>query len=91
MRNIIIDLLNSDRWKIQLIITINSISSKDVEEGRLMHSSSDNIKFTSYNDADEDVDALFELPRSRYQGNLESSIRGSDFHFRFSSTDALQK
>ena len=46
-----------------------------------MHSKSDNIKFTFYNDADEVVDELFESLRSRYQGNLEISMRESDFIF----------
>ena len=43
-----------------------------------MHSSSDSIKFTSYNNANEVFDELFESLRSRYQGNLEISMRGSD-------------
>ena len=81
MRNIIIDLQNSDTWKIQLTIAINFISSKGAEEERVMHSTSDNIKFTSYNDANEVVNELFESLRSRYQGNLETSMRGSDFIF----------
>ena len=76
-----IDLQNSDTWKIQLTITINFISSKYVEEERVMHSRSVNIKFTSYNDVNEVVDELFESLRSRYQGNLETSIRGSDLIF----------
>ena len=46
-----------------------------------MHSRSDNIKFTSYNDANEDVDELFESLHSRYQRNLETSLRGSYFIF----------
>ena len=81
MRNTIIDRQNSDTWKIQLTISINFISSKDAEEKRLMHSNSDNIKFTSYNDANEVVDELIESLRSRYQGNLETSMRGGDFIF----------
>ena len=48
--NIIIDLQNSDTWKIQLTISINFIFLKDVEQDRVMHSRRDNIKFTSYND-----------------------------------------
>ena len=56
LRNIIIDLLNSDTWIIQLTIAINFISSKDAEEERVMHSRSDNIKFAFYNDANEVVD-----------------------------------
>ena len=59
LRNIIIDLQNSDIWKTQLTIAINFISSKDVEEGRVIHSRSDNIKFRSYNDVNEVFDELF--------------------------------
>ena len=81
MRNIIIDLQNSDTWKIQLTIAINSISSKDAEEERVMHSRSENIKFTFYNAVNEVVNELFDSLRSRYQGNLETSMRGSDFIF----------
>ena len=56
MRDIIIDLQEADTWKIQLKIAINYISSKDVEEERVMHSKSNNIKFTSYDDANEVVE-----------------------------------
>ena len=81
MRNIIIDLQNSDTWKIQLTIAINFISPKHAEEECIMHSRRNNIKFTYYNDVDEVVDELFDSLRSRYQGNLETSRRGSDFIF----------
>ena len=53
MRNIIIDSEFCDTWKIQLTIAINFISSKDTEEEHVMYSMSNNIKFTSYNDANE--------------------------------------
>ena len=46
-----------------------------------MQSESNNIKFTSYNDANEVGDKVFESLRSRYQGKLETSMRGSDFIF----------
>ena len=81
LRNIKIDLQNSDAWKIQLTIVITFISSKDAEEERVMHSSSDNIKFTSYNDVNEVADELFESLRGRYQENLETSMIGSDCIF----------
>ena len=81
LRNIIIDLQKSDTQKIQLTFAINFISSKDVKLERVMHSKSDNMKFTPYNDANEVIDKLFKSLRSRYQGNLETSIRGSDFIF----------
>ena len=46
-----------------------------------MHSRIDNIKFTSYNDVDEVANEVFESLRSRYQENLETSMRGSGFVF----------
>ena len=81
LRNIIINLQNSDTWKIQLTIAINFNSSKDVEERRVMHSRSNNIKFTSYNIANEVVDELFESLCWRYRETLETSMRGSIFIF----------
>ena len=51
LRNIIINLQNSDTWKIQLTIAIIFISLKDTEEEHVMHLSSGNIKFTSYSEA----------------------------------------
>ena len=81
MRDTIIDLQNSNTWKIQLAIAINFVSLKDAEEEPVMHSKSENIKVTSYNDANKVVDELFDSLRLRYQDNLETSIRGSDFIF----------
>ena len=79
MSDIIINLQESDTWKIQLTIAINFISSEDAEKGRVMHSKSDNVEFTSYNDTNEVADELFDSLRSRYQDNLEKSIKGSEF------------
>ena len=81
MRDTIIDLREFDTWKIQLTIAINSISSKDTEEGHVMHSKCDNIKFTSYNDANKVADEQINSLNSRYQSNLETSMRGSEFIF----------
>ena len=91
MRNVIIDLPNSDAWKIQLTIAINFISSKDGEEERVMHSVSGNIYSgnTPYSDANDVIEKLFKSLRSRYQENLETSMKRSDF-FCFSSTNVLQ-
>ena len=72
MRNIIINLQNSGAWKIQLIIAINFVSSKDVAEERVMHSNSGNTKFTPYSDTNDVIDKLFKSFRSIYQGNLET-------------------
>ena len=81
MRNIIIDLQNSDTWKVQLAIAINFISSKDSEKEGVMHSRSVNIKVTFYSHSNKVVDELFDSLRSRYQGNLETTVRGSGFIF----------
>ena len=45
LRDIIINLQKSHTWKIQLSIAINFISSKDVNEARVLHSMSDNIEY----------------------------------------------
>ena len=67
-RNIIIDPHNSDTWKIQLTTANNFTSSKE----HIMHSRGGNIKFATYNDANEIVDELFESFRYRYQEHLET-------------------
>ena len=46
-----------------------------------MHSSSDYIEFTSCNDANTIIDDLFKSLFLRYQGNLETSMKGSNFIF----------
>ena len=76
-----IEPLHSDTWKIQSTIAINFISSSDVEEECVMHSNCENNKFASYNDAHKVVDEFFESLHSRYQNNLETSMRGSEFIF----------
>ena len=57
------------------------ISLSNAKEKHIMHSRSINIKFTAYSDTNEDFDELFESFCSRYQGNLETSMRRSDFIF----------
>ena len=81
MRDIITDLQIYDTWKIQLTIVINFVSSRDAEEERVIHSNGENIKITFYNDANKVADELFQSLRSRYQDNLETSMRQSEFIF----------
>ena len=83
LRNIIINLHNPDTWKIQLTVGINIISSKDSEEEHVMHSSSDNIKFATYSDANDGIEKLFNSLCSKYEDGLETSRKGSDFIFDF--------
>ena len=81
MREIIINLQRSNTWKIQLTIASNFISSKDVDEERVIHSKSDNIEFMSYDNVNEVVHKPFESLLSVYQIGLETSMRRSDFIF----------
>ena len=72
---------NSDSWNIQSRIEINFISSKHDEEEYVMHSKSDNIKFTPYSDVNEVIDELFESFRLINQEHLEKLMRRSYFCF----------
>ena len=60
LRDLIINLQKSDTYKIQLTIAIIFISSKYVEEKRVMHSKSNNIEFMPYDNATEVVDDILE-------------------------------
>ena len=64
MRDIIINLQKSDTWKIQLTITTNFISSKHVDEERVMDLKSNNVEFMPYENANEVVHKPFESPFS---------------------------
>ena len=44
LRDIIIDLQESDTWEIQLTIAINIIYSKDVDKEQVKHSRSNNVE-----------------------------------------------
>ena len=46
-----------------------------------MHAKSDNVEFMPYSNVIDIVDELFESLRSRYHGNLETSMEGNDFLF----------
>ena len=67
LRNIIINLQNFDKQKIQLTVTINFISSKDTEEERVMRLNSDNIKDKSYSEVNKVINELFKSFCSKYQ------------------------
>ena len=53
------NLRKSDTCKIQLIIAINSISSKYNDEAHVMDSKSDNIEIMANDKADEVIEELF--------------------------------
>ena len=83
LRDIVNDLKQSDKWKIQLTITINFISSKyDHDEERVMHSKSDNKEIMISDEADEAMKKHSDSLKNRYQNNLQS-MRGSEFVFDY--------
>ena len=51
---------------------------KMLKKSNVIHSSSGNIKFTPYSDANDVTDKLFKWFLSRYQKILETSMKGSD-------------
>ena len=75
------DLKKSDKWKTQLTIAFNVISSRDNNEEHVMHSKNDNIEFTIYDNVDEVIKKISELLLKRHRIELETSMRGSDFIF----------
>ena len=72
-------LKKSDKWKIQLKIAKNFISSIDNYEKRVMHSKRDNVEIMINHKADEVIKEIFDSLKIRYQNNLES-MKGSEFH-----------
>ena len=60
LRDIKIDLQETDTRKIQLTMAINFISSNDADEERVMYTKSSNKEFMTYDNANDTVDELFE-------------------------------
>ena len=83
LKDIIINLQNSDTWKIQLTIANKFISSKDTNEEHTVHSKRDNIEVMIYDDANEVTEELFESLLTKYQIDLERRMRDSDYIFDY--------
>ena len=79
MKNKIINLQNSDAWKIQLTIAINIISSTESDKECVMHWSSDKIRFATYSEVIDVIKKLLKSLRAKYQNGLGTSMKGSDF------------
>ena len=59
-----------NEWKIQLVMEINFISSKDFKETRAMCRNSDNIDTTIGYETDQIIKELFNSLLQRYQKGL---------------------
>ena len=78
LKDTINNLKKSDKWKIQLTVENNFISSINNDAERVMHSKTDNIEIMTNDEADEVMKELFDSPKNRYKNNLKQ-IKGSDF------------
>ena len=83
MRKLINDKKKSGEWQIQLIMTINFISSKNFNEARDMYSKSNYFEIRMGVDTNEIIKNLFNSIPQRYQKGLQESMRGSDFAFDY--------
>ena len=68
-------------WKIQLVMKIIFVSSLDADEIRTMHTKSDNIEIMSGIKTYDIINELFRSLIKRYQENVETKMRGSEFVF----------
>ena len=62
----------SNKWKIQLTMSINFISSKDSDEPRTMRTKSNNVEIMMGSETDEIIKKLFESFLQKYQEGLEN-------------------
>ena len=79
IRQYLCDIINDHKpqgkWKIQLTIAINFVSSKDSDETRIMRSKSDNTEIMMGNETDKTIEELFESLLQGYQEGLEINER----------------
>ena len=68
----------NEEWKIQLIIKINFVSSKNFSEVK-----SHNAEIMMGIDTNEIIEKLFNYMLEIYQMGLEESMKGSDFVFDY--------
>ena len=81
LKDLINNLQKSETWKTQLTMSCNFISSKDIDEEYVMHLKSDNIEILTHDKIEEVIKELFKLLLSRYQIDLKTSMKSSDFIF----------
>ena len=83
LRKLINDKKKSGGWKIQLVLKIKIICSKNFNETRDMYSKSDNFEIMMGVDTNEVIKNRFNSVLQRYQKGLQESMRGSDFVFNY--------
>ena len=68
-------------WKIQLIMSINFIFSKDFDETPSMSTKSNNREIMMGSEINDIIKELLESLIQKYQERLEESMKGSGFYF----------
>ena len=69
-------------WKVQLTIEVNFISLKPgSDETRIMYTRSDNVEKVFGDDNDDIIEQPFESLLKKYEENLQTKMRGSEFEF----------
>ena len=89
MRKSINDKKKNGEWKIQLIMKINFISSRNFTESRDIYSKSNNFEIFmggGGGNTKEIIRNLFNSILRRYQGGLHESMRGSEFVFHYAES-----
>ena len=80
LSNMMNNLKTQGKWKMELMMTINFMSSKnskDFNETFTMHTKSNDIEILIGNEADETIKELFNSLLQRNQGGLEESTKES--------------
>ena len=68
-------------WKIQLVMRIIFVSFIDKNETQVMHTKGDNNEIMNGIDTSDAINELIDFFRKRYQGGLETKMKGSSYIF----------
>ena len=81
LRDMMDDHKAKDEWKIQLSMRIILVSFTDANETRDIYTKSDNVTIMSGIETEDVINELFNTFRKRYQGGLETKMKGSSYTF----------
>ena len=75
------DYKSKGEWKIQITMRIIFISFIDKNETQVMHTKSDNVEIMNGTDTSDAINKLINSFMKRYQGRLETKMKGSSYIF----------
>ena len=88
LNNMIDDCKSKGEWKIQIVMRILFLSFIYKNETQVMHSKSDNVEIMNGTDTSDAINKLINSFMKRYQGGLETKMKGSSYIFE--SIDLLE-